>query len=106
MDTTVRFVSDFLYTQLDCATGISSVTTNQVIVYPNPAKDIVYIQTNLQTPYIFRLLSVDGKEVVSGSSTYEVQNSISIENMPEGLYIIELQNTQKTIRSKILKIKD
>ncbi len=103
MDTTVRFVSDFLYTQLDCATGIASASALQVNAYPNPAKDFITIQSDLQTPYKLRVFSIDGKEIISSSLIFSNQHTISTSSLQAGLYFIEIENSKNTLRTKFIK---
>ncbi len=77
---------------------------NNFIIYPNPAKDELIIESNLELPYNIKI------ESLSGSSIHEIKNVhtdkmiIPVENYPVGLYIISIQNSKKKNSQKWLKI--
>lgn len=63
--------------------------TNSYRVYPNPAKDYVYIEMSENRDVIFRLFTLAGQmvlqDVVKGSG-----QKININNLKEGLYIYKI----------------
>lgn len=58
-----------------------SVENPTIKVYPNPAKTVLYIETNLRN-YQVALISSEGRLVHSGQNLTQ----INIENLPKGLY--------------------
>ncbi len=101
MDTTTRFVSDFLYTQLDCATGISSAPANQLNVYPNPATDVITIQNNHMENFQIRIMNSLGTVVKQINSYHQSNITIQVNDLSAGWYLIECSNSQKTIINRL-----
>ncbi|MCX6286188.1 MAG: T9SS type A sorting domain-containing protein, partial [Bacteroidetes bacterium] len=77
-------------------TGINNqppVLTPEVIVYPNPGNDRIYVETQLKNA-IFFLYDLTGREVLH-ACLLPVRNSIQVQNLKSGLYIYKLiQNSQ------------
>ena len=68
--------------------------TGDIIVYPNPANDIIIIDTGLESnPVFFSLYDYTGKQVlrrnINGHTT------MSIDELPSGVYIYEINGTSK-----------
>ncbi|HLP21111.1 MAG TPA: T9SS type A sorting domain-containing protein, partial [Chitinophagales bacterium] len=66
MDTTENLIRDFLYANVDCdETLISGITTVQesiaVSVFPNPASDVINIQSQYDKDLTAEVFSVEGK---------------------------------------------
>lgn len=80
--------------------GIGSLDTDMVKIYPNPATDKVYIQTDLNVGY--ELLSVDGKSVLKNSNSKEVDLSA----LADGMYYLLVYDvlTQVSTAFKVQKI--
>ena len=113
MDTTVRFVSNFLYRQLGCtpsnplpldntfSTGINSVTAeNDFMIYPNPASDKLKIKVNNQ---IDNLMLFD----ISGRKLLEIDNitidySLDISNFNSGIYFYKINSNKKIFSGKVI----
>jgi hypothetical protein len=72
------------------------------LVYPNPAKDIVYITVD-DSNEMTDILLVDSKGAVIFSSQFKVKTSISISSLSEGIYFLTLSNTKKIEIIKVLK---
>ena len=65
----------------------NSVELKEVVVYPNPAKDVLYISgISKETPY--RITFSNGQFVSKG--IYQPNHSISVQHLAKGLYLIEL----------------
>lgn len=65
-------------------------------VYPNPVGDILYADQKLES---FELYSVSGDLVRSGNN----ENSISVQDLPKGMYMLKIKNKDKSITKKIIK---
>ncbi len=74
--------------------------TNSIKMYPNPTSDNFRI-SGLNGCVNLKLIDINGKEVV----TKQVNNneSISISNLPKGLYIVKLTTQNGVIETKVLK---
>ncbi|WP_374442625.1 M4 family metallopeptidase [Epilithonimonas sp.] len=83
--------------------GVSDLADrNQTIVYPNPVKDILNIQSKESGESSYRIINAAGQAVASGKSS---ENKIDVNKLPVGNYIIELENRKgdKTIQKFIKK---
>ena len=64
-----------------------------ITIYPNPVKDILYIKNfpNLQS---MEILDSSGRSVKKENSSRNT-NSINVNNLPKGSYILKLQNNKQ-----------
>jgi len=74
---------------------------NAFVVYPNPAKGILFVQTRRATSLPdqneYRITNMMGQTLLQGRITVETQQ-IDISDLPAGMYFISLANiTQKFI---------
>lgn len=74
-------------------------SSESFIFYPNPAKDIIYVQSNAQTSFQLNIFNNLGKLVISTYST----NEINISNLSNGLYFLKF-SSEKNIQTKKLII--
>lgn len=79
-------------------TGINQTSIRNVEIYPNPATDIVFIKSNVNTSYCYSVYSLSGQLVQSGTSN----GSFSVENLRKGLYLVYLKSDFETIVSKLV----
>lgn len=70
-------------------TGIAEKVMHPFTIFPNPANDLVNIQSRVHTKFTCSLMDLTGKEVQTGHSN---ANSIilSTENLPNGIYFLKL----------------
>jgi hypothetical protein len=73
-------------------------------IYPNPVVGVLFVETdNASDPSIFELLDMQGRKVISESLT-GLQNQISVNGLPGGIYIYrvtqqgEIKNGRLVIR--------
>ncbi|WP_428743046.1 endonuclease [Tenacibaculum sp.] len=69
-------------------------------VSPNPTADIVKIQLADDRNATFRITSFTGQQVLNGKVTH---NNINIANLNKGIYILEVNDGQKSFTKKIIK---
>ena len=74
---------------------------NSVSLYPNPAKDVVRIETknnvNVSSVEVFNLL---GQSVLSQSTLKD--NKINVSSLSKGLYLLKLASDKGTIAKKVV----
>jgi len=73
-------------------------------VYPSPAKNSLYIKSNLRGQANCRVFDISGRRVLM----LEVEKSdediiVNIEDLPKGVYILELEINKKIFRRKFIK---
>ena len=71
---------------------------NAVNVYPNPVKDVLNIDAKGE--YNYQLISTDGKVVKDGNQSV---NTINVQNLPTGMYIMKITQDGKTSSHKVIK---
>jgi hypothetical protein len=88
-----------------CGTSTSAqlypeLSSPDVLIYPNPASDMVTIKTNNDKPGMLRVFNISGNLV----SAREIQNrsTIDVSNMKRGLYIFEYTSEMQVSRQKII----
>jgi hypothetical protein len=80
-----------------CMTFSSVKNVNSITVYPNPASNLIYTRKN-NIPY--KIINAQGKTVQNGN--VEGQR-IPVENLPTGLYILQVRDDQKMYQGKFVK---
>ncbi|MEQ8583323.1 MAG: alpha-amylase family glycosyl hydrolase [Marinoscillum sp.] len=80
------------------ATVLSASSFSQVQVFPNPASDIIRINTGTQNPVHYELVALNGAVIQSGVFKKE----ISVAELNEGLYVLKLSIDGGTQQQKIM----
>lgn len=75
---------------------------NDIKVYPNPSKDIIYIESNTKANYIVTIIDFKGA-VQYSSKTIEKISFIDINKLNNGIYILKLENEKGSIIKKFIK---
>lgn len=74
----------------------------KVEIFPNPAKDFFIIRSQeIDENTTFRLYSITGR-LIKQSKNFESHNRIDIRDISSGIYIVELNCSSKTHRSKLI----
>lgn len=71
-------------------TGIESQHTSKVIIYPNPGKGIFHIKTEISKIVRIRVFDIYGKTVFDEKSFRDESYILDLSGSPDGIYIIEL----------------
>jgi len=87
------------------ATGIDNMlNSSDISVYPNPASDLLYIDIPKEdfntTATIY---SSDGKQIIVSNLKFE-HNSITLNNMAKGVYLLIIRGDNELFRTKIVKL--
>ena len=84
----------------DTTTSISE-TEFKLMIYPNPANDVIYINSgNESCKYSYLISTIDGRVALSGDIH---KNVISVSKLDNGVYFITLLDREKQIISKFVK---
>jgi len=77
--------------------------SQNVTIYPNPTSEQLFFEVPLSGEYILNVYNLNGQAMLqtqkSGSKGW-----VNIQNLPQGLYIIELKNTTSLFRSRFTVI--
>ena len=87
--------------------AISTLTENNsnevlttVSLYPNPTKEVLNIETNSATKLNYSVINYLGQVVKTGSVE---NNSINVSNLNAGVYILQINDGQKSVTKKFIK---
>ncbi|MEN9339126.1 MAG: hypothetical protein RIQ62_438 [Bacteroidota bacterium] len=106
INTTLNYNQQVGYTpQIFCGStveGITELTAANIDVYPNPASDKINIVTHQLFDHEanYSLFAIDGK--LYRRNPYTNGMSISINNLPEGVYILMITDSKQTARAKVV----
>jgi len=87
------------------ATTINNVVNNETVsVYPNPASDIIYIESETIIKQV-EILSLDYQSQIiqQVSNGGQIKTEVSIAALPAGIYLIRISTINGTIIEKISK---
>ena len=100
---TVNHVVKFILPPL-CTTGINeSIDQNDFLsIYPNPATNFIYVQKNYRNSLKsnFKIIDAIGRTVLENET---IPNTINIENLKNGFYIIKFENNAKQLTKIFIK---
>jgi hypothetical protein len=83
---------------LDLSTGISNLSTNEsVVLYPNPAKDVITFEGKNLVGTTLTLTTINGQVVLTKKLT-STKETLTISSLSPGVYFYELNN--ETIQQK------
>lgn len=98
----------FLTGTTPCGTNfISAVeeeTTQQIpefAVFPNPAKDVLFVSLEYDSDYQIRLFNLTG-ELLMAKSADEKSVSLQIEHLKAGFYLLEVQTENQRLVKKVI----
>lgn len=83
------------------ATGISDNSVNSIQVYPNPVQNELYISSDFATNKVV-IMNFEGKIVAEES--IEQNSSVSVANLPAGIYLVQIINPETNTLLKTVKI--
>ncbi|HLP64122.1 S8 family serine peptidase [Flavobacterium sp.] len=82
--------------------SVASSTLNNVSVYPNPTKGTVNVMIpNTTEKSIITLFDLQGREILK-KETNQINTSFSIDSLQDGIYMVNIENSNGTISKKIV----
>ena len=84
----------------DIVTGLHSVSTEAVNVYPNPAHDYFTVSLPPNTDAVMDIMDMSGRSVISGKNI-KGQEKISVQTLQPGIYTIRVIANGKQMTSKL-----
>ena len=86
----------------NCITDVNSVSVaNEVSISPNPAHDILRLKTD-GSQYRISIINIEGK-VIQNSNIQSTNVEMAIENLPNGIYILQIKNENYFKALKFIK---
>jgi len=86
---------------IDHITGIKELAESDLLVYPNPVTDILYI-TGQSQPLNIELYDLTGRKLIH--KTKMIENRLDVSVLHAGTYILKISYDQKTIVKKLQKV--
>jgi len=86
-------------TNTACANGINEVSANKLQIFPNPAKDDIFIKSDLQIEKV-EICSLTGSLLKQENNFNE---KISVSALSEGIYLLKVYTDKGLAVSKIVK---
>jgi hypothetical protein len=81
--------------------GLEDLQTKNLIVFPNPAKDKIRVQTDLKIDS-YQILDFTGK-VIQQNQSNSTSKSIDIGQLPKGTYVLQIQSGNQKFQEKFIK---
>jgi hypothetical protein len=120
MDTTIRFVSKYLYEKVlkcgnseivvsaridssDCplTTGTDEYLVEAFKIYPNPSSGDVKIEHNFTGKSTCIIYNVNGQKIAT-IPMKENENMVDVYGLTEGMYLIKIENNAQTYLQKLI----
>ena len=86
---------------LSAATDVKEVTESGLIVYPNPANEMVYIEKNRDVHISYEIIDLTGKTLQAGELLSPL-NEINVSSWSDGIYFIRFNFKQGVDEYKLL----
>lgn len=78
-----------------CVTGINELNNEiDFIIYPNPARTAVTIETTINQPYHIRVINLLGEIIYTSEESISNTTTINVGTLPKGIYIVQITNTE------------
>lgn len=81
--------------------SISKLVMSGLTVYPNPTKDRLFIRSQENEPFRYRLCTITGKELLKGES--ESSTYLSVRDLTSGVYLLTIEKNGKQATFKVIK---
>ncbi|MGV0833887.1 T9SS-dependent M36 family metallopeptidase [Empedobacter brevis] len=90
---------------LACKLSTSEIKESTFQMYPNPAKDMVYIvDKSIKNDIKVDIVDMTGRSVSTKTVKFDGQKgSVSTENLPKGVYILKFETNNGTVTKKLIK---
>lgn len=84
-------------------TGITEeINETPVKIFPNPVKNILFINSNRPEPIHIKIMDIHGKVIFEKAIVNEVDKEISMENFARGIYLLEWVQGKKRNSERLL----
>jgi hypothetical protein len=94
-------LTDYIITHVD------EVSDIEFQAYPNPTSGelmVSFEKFESAMPVNYKVIDLQGRQLISGELFYDQQNRISLNRLPDGMYILSIQSSS-TLPSQVIIIK-
>ena len=98
---------DLLLTVTRNPLGINDLTSEAINIYPNPAKDVLIVDLTAFTGNFnqVRIMNTQGQQVVTVNPNGDKTFRVKVDNLPEGIYFLQLQTENGVYSKKFIIMK-
>lgn len=85
--------------------NVNENSLNQVSIFPVPSSEVLNVNVGHEifNATSYRIFSVDGKQVLSGS-IYSANQQLDISNLPSGVYVLQVQDSRSLVKKDFIKL--
>jgi hypothetical protein len=85
-----------------CDTTVQVADLNNVPfnIYPNPTNDILYVETPFEKNFEINIFTTQGTLVQRAQRANASRTSLSLANLPKGMYFIQIKNDSQTFTTQ------
>jgi len=83
--------------------GILSEDAGEILIFPNPAEDIIHIEAGNIDSYYLRITTMNGQEVFS-QEVYHPAQQLDLSSFQKGVYFITIRSREIVTTRKIVKL--
>ena len=94
-------MSDELCVKTLSGEGFNEIASNSIRIYPNPANDRLYIETQTLTIEIYDVYG--RRQNLKNSETQKLRNSIDISELNSGIYFVKIKNEDGEVVKRFIK---
>ena len=91
----------FFTNSMDFPSNIDVINNDLVKLYPNPANNVLFVETDIIENSSLSLFDVTGKKIYNIENIAGL-NTLDVSNLPEGMYFIRISNSEKSLDRKII----
>ena len=91
-----------LVVMTEAITAANGLQKSQILVYPNPAKDQIHVQSPDQMIGNIEIFNPLGMKIYSSGKQDSMNTTIQVKNYPKGLYLIRINSVKGIQETKIL----
>jgi hypothetical protein len=77
-----------------CTAGLDGSTGLHLIIYPNPSMDFLKVETQSQSPIVYSVHDIHGRQFMSGTSN-EPTFQLEINKLDKGTYVLSVLNEKR-----------
>ncbi len=89
--------ADTVYSE-DCTLGAYDYTFGSILLYPNPATEMLHIQS--KTPLTGKIIVVD---IQGGVLITQFSNTVRVSHLPAGMYFLQFSSEREKITKQFIK---
>lgn len=97
-------VTDPFYTEFVESLGNPVFETNQFVLFPNPAHDIITIKSSMERIASVNIYDISGKRIHATVENHVNETNINVANFVKGIYLVEINNENNIRNIKKLVI--